>query len=293
MENILLTPKNRPHCALGLGFFDSLHIGHRKIIDVLKSFALTNETASAIVTFSDNPKQNGKLVYTLEERVHLLKKCGIDYFLPLKFSQIQSWTPDKFLQYCMQRFDIKMVACGQDFRFGKDAVGDVNFLQQELEPLNVLCKVIPSLNLNGQKVSSTFIKEGLRRGDLKFINECLGESFKTFGKVIHGKGMGKLIAPTINMLYPVDKQQLPPAVYGTYTCVQGCWYKSITNFGTQPTFGGEKIVVETHILNFDKDIYGEYVEVRFEKKLREIIKFENLQKLKLQVLQDIKAWDNM
>jgi riboflavin kinase/FMN adenylyltransferase len=288
MKNILLQ-SFRPSVVLGLGFFDSVHIGHREIISAITQVAAKSKIESAIMTFADNPKVDSKLVYTSSERLDLLKECGIDYYLSLEFSQVQDMSPEQFLQWCLQLFDIKGIVCGGDYRFGKNAKGAVNFLQKFCIANNIEFKLVDTVQVEQEKVSTTLIKKYLTQGKLEIVNSLLGENYRIHGTVVRGRGMGRLIVPTINILPDINKHQIGDGVYGTHTLIDSKWLRSITNVGGQPTLNSLQTVIETHIIDYQADLYDRHVIVRFDKRLRDVIKFDDLQQLKAQILQD-KKW---
>lgn len=280
---------NKVAVALGLGFFDCVHVGHRRVFDTLINFARTNDCLSACMSFSDNPVSKQKLVYDLDDRKRLMVQSGLDFVCAFEFEKIKELSALDFLNYCLDLFDLKFVACGKDFRFGKDALGDTALLQKFCQQHNIECHVVDTLLVDDKKVSSSLIKELLDSGEIGQANELLGSPYSISGVVAHGKGIGHTIVPTINILPKLHNQQLLSGVYGTYTLLDETWYRSVTNIGSQPTVDCEQSFVETHILNFSGDLYGKFVTVRFEKRLRSIVKFDNIEALKRQIDKD-KEW---
>jgi riboflavin kinase/FMN adenylyltransferase len=274
--------------ALALGFFDSVHIGHRKIFEYIVQSSNRNGLIPCALTFVDNPKQDG-LMYNYAERVRLIESCGVKHVVGLQFGQVKDMSPIDFLQYCKETLNVSYVACGSDFRFGKHARGDVGVLMEFCNQYNIACDIVDEVMLDGVKVSTTTIRRLVQQGDIEQLNLLLGSPYSIGGIVVHGKGIGRTIAPTINFVPDSTKQLLLEGVYGTHTLIQDVWYKSVTNIGAQPTVQGATVYIETHILDWDGDLYDRYITIRFDKRLRGVVKFGNIEELKAQINKD-KQW---
>ena len=275
--------------ALGLGFFDSVHIGHRMIVDRLKEYALTHSCVPACITFSDVPSSKMRLVYNFEDRRRVLVQSGVDIVYAYEFAKIKDLSPLEFLNNLVSNMNIQLIVCGLDFRFGKDASGDIVLLQEFCSQKGIKCSIVDTCMVDGIKVSSTNIAALLKHGDIQLANTLLGTPYTISGTVVHGKGIGHTIAPTINLIPKSDTQQLADGVYGTYTLLGDTWHKSVTNIGCQPTVGCEQCYIETHIMNYSGDLYGKEVIIRFEKKIRDVMKFDGIGSLKAQIEID-KLW---
>ena len=182
-------------------------------------------------------------------------------------------------------FSPTVFVCGEDFRFGKGAAGTAHNLSTMTK---AKVEVLPLLEVKGEKISSSTVKQLLLAGKLTEMNALLSEPFFLSGSVIAGKRLGRQIGfPTANFLYPKEKLQLPYGVYETQVSVDGKTYSAITNFGDQPTVEGRQVFVETHIIGFSGDLYGRMLTVRFIKKLRDIQKFACVEDLKNQLQADV------
>ncbi|MCL1945022.1 MAG: riboflavin biosynthesis protein RibF [Firmicutes bacterium] len=275
--------------ALGLGFFDCVHIGHRKVFDILKYKSKEYNVLPTVVTFRDNPKLSSLPIYNYFDRERLIKECGIDNIYALEFEKIKDMTAIDFLNDCISKMGIKILVCGNDFRFGNGAKGDIHLLQEFATLHNIDSVIVDTVNADNQRVSTTHIRELLNKGNVVQANLLLGSPYFINGIVVHGKGIGKTIAPTINMIPDIKKHSIGQGVYGTHTLVDDKWYRSVTNVGFQPTVDCKVSYIETHIINYSGNLYGQQCLIKFERKLRDIIKFDSIEDLKSQIEID-KNW---
>ncbi len=282
--------------CLALGYFDSVHLGHRKLIETANNYAKSHGLSCAVVTFSNNAykifNRTGKNVYTYTER------CGIldgmcDYVLPIRFdTQLKNCPAEKFLDDLFSKYKVKAVVCGYDYLFGAGAKGDSELLKAYCAAHGVDCTVMDKFEIGGNRVSTSEIKELLARGDIEAANSYLGEPFFLTGKVVHGRGAGRMFdIPTANMKLPIDKLVPKTGVYGSTVDIDGKTYVGATNIGGRPTFELSKIVVETMIADFSDTVYDKTITVRLHKYLRPTVKFETPSELSKQVHADIK-WSN-
>lgn len=277
--------------ALTIGFFDGLHKGHKLLIqEILNSEDLTPsvmtfETDFKSKLFHDEPE----LLLTEKEKENLLFRSGIqhDYILPsLPF--VYQANKEDFLSL-LRKLNVKKIVVGEDFTFGyKGAYKAKDFLGLEKEGVEV--KIIPLLEDDGIKVSSSYIRNLLKEGKPKEASSLLGYPFFLKGKVIHGLENGrKLGFPTANITYPKEKVKLKVGVYKTKTQINGKIYPSMTNVGDHPTI--EELsnnIVETYIIGFQGDLYGKEIKVSFVDYLRDQKKFSSLDELKNQLAIDEK-----
>lgn len=283
--------------CLALGYFDSVHLGHRSLIAAARDYARKNGIACAVATFSNNAYKlfnaNGKQVYTYSERCKILERL-CDHVLPMRFdTRLKNRSAESFLDGLMSHYNIKAVVCGYDYLFGAGAKGDAEFLKNYCAAHGVECIVADKFELNGMRVSTTVVKDLLSNGNIEKANEYLGAPFMMSGKVVHGRGAGRLFdIPTANIKLPSSKIIPAFGVYGTTCIVDDAEYYGATNVGARPTFGLTKIVVETMLDGFNDSIYGKDVTLYFHKKLRSVTKFDTPALLSRQVRADIKWSDH-
>lgn len=276
---ILSEKRNIRGCVMLLGGFDGLHVGHRLLLARAKEYGLTVGVMSIVGGKDDR-------LFDFSEREEIFELAGIDFAVEFSFDEIKELSPQEFVAILEGRFAPSVYVCGEDFRFGKGAEGTAQGLQALT---NAKVDVLPLLELDGEKVSSSAIKKLLAQGELTKANALLGVPFSLSGTVIRGKRLGRTIGfPTANFIYPKGKFSLPYGVYKTQVKVDGERYLAITNCGSQPTFDGTHVCVETHIVGFSGDLYGQLLTVEFLQKIREIRRFENVEELQKQLQRDLK-----
>lgn len=188
-----------------------------------------------------------------------------------------------------QNFSPVFIVCGEDYTFGKNREGNAEYLKNYCADKGVFCTVMPIIFKNGEKISSTLIKKFLNDGDIEKANMLLGGNYFLSGKVLHGRAVGRTIGfPTLNVEISPRKAPLKRGVYATETIIDGNRYKSITNYGSAPTFDENGFLIETFVLDFRSDVYGKEVIIEFLKYLREDKKFANARLLQKQLDEDIK-----
>ena len=264
-------------CVMLLGGFDGLHIGHKKLMETAKTYALP----IGVMTILGG--KAGLSLFTAEERAEIFSRVGADFMLELPFEEIRGLSPNAFLELLKEKFSPKVFVCGDDFRFGKDACGSAEILKTAGQVcVETLCKI------DGEKVSATAVKGFLALGDVEKANAFLGENYFLIGKVYKDRGVGKTLGfPTANIAYPKDKFPIKKGVYETRVTVENVTYKGITNYGHRPTFDDNADCTETYLDGFSGDLYGKILKVEFVRYLRDIQKFESAEQLKAQLEKDI------
>ena len=274
--------------AICLGRFDGLHKGHISLIDAARSF---RDLKPALFTIkSAEPSRD---ILTFSELLSACDKAGIETVIAANADkEFFSTAPKDFLNALKDRFAVKAVVCGEDFTYGNARSGNTETLKDYCSANGIDLRVIKTVTLNGEKVSSSKIKEALTLGDITRANSMLGRPYFISGIVGRGRGDGaKLGFKTANIDYPQDKTEIKSGVYATETIIEGKKYKSVTNVGASLTFGQSRPVVETHVLNFDGDLYGQNIIIQFNVFLRDGIKFSSAKELKAQIEKDIKYYD--
>ncbi len=281
--------------VVALGFFDSVHIGHRSVIKSARKIADSNNAKLVVISFSGNLRKaiNGeseKYIYTDCERESLIKNIGADqvFFAPCT-KEFLSLERREFLDLINQKFNIIAYVCGLDYRFGKNALGDVNFLSEYAKEKEQDLSIVKYSTFNGEKVSTKGIKSLLFNGEIELANNLLVDKYTLSGVVENGRKVGRTIGfPTINFAVDVDRQPLKNGVYLGHTEIDNKIYKAIINYGNRPTFSLDERVIEAHILDFDGDLYGKKIKLVFDKFIRDIIKFDDINELKIQLEKDAK-----
>lgn len=287
------TELNQNHnLAIALGYFDGVHIGHRAVIKSAVDFAMKNNTKSAVITFSDHPYCYfkgvcPKYILTRKEREKRIESLGVDYLYELNFEDFANLTAKEYLNNILiNHFHPISISTGWNHNFGKNKSGNVDFLAEQAKNYNYEYFKIPPQKINNEIISSTEIRKLLNKGDIEKANLMLGQNFSIKGEVVKGNQIGRTIGfRTANLVYPPELIELP---YGVYS-VETTYGKGIANFGIRPTINGSHISLEVHILNFEKDIYGEIINVNFNKMIRAEKKFPSLNALKNQIQLDIKS----
>lgn len=278
--------------CLALGYFDSVHLGHRNLISVAKSYSESHGVGCAVATFSNNAYKLfntfGAQVYTYTERCELLEGL-CDYVLPMRFdTRFKNNTAEHFLDTLISKHNIKALVCGYDYLFGAGAKGDAQFLQSYCKEHGIDCIVVPKFELDGERVSTTAVKAMLERGEIEKANAFLGNPYTLSGRVVRGRGAGRMFdIPTANVKVPPSKLLPKLGVYGATCEVDGKIYDCAVNIGGRPTFGLTKPVVEAMLKDFNDNIYDKEVKLRLYKMLRPVTKFETPAQLSKQVHLDI------
>ncbi len=293
MLKIVSSEKIEEKTVVGMGFFDSVHAGHRVLIERVKAEADKLRAKSAVITFSNNSyKQfdpSAKLVYTYRERCLLLEDLGIDYVIPFEFDErFRQTEKEDFLRDLFGKVNIVGIVCGYDYRFGKGGDGDAEYLERVAARKSISFNVIDPVLLGGERVSSTLIKETLRAGDIKKANLLLSVPYFMTGEVVHGRGVGKIYGfPTANLKFSDDKMLVKNGVYATRTVYDGVVRKSVTNVGAKPTFGEPLLSVETLIKDEKADLYGKEIKLEFVDFLRDVRKFSSPAELADRIRKDL------
>jgi len=280
-----------------IGNFDGVHLGHLKILRFIKEHAKSEQLKLAVFTFIPHPRKlfdpNAKnfLINSYLDRRKLIENEGSHYLVEIPFTRdFSTFSPAEFLDnYILPLKRLKKIFVGFDFNFGADQKGDFDFMKNYLKDKKIEIEKIPQFDTEYGPVSSSLIREKISIGDFELANKLLNREFFLKGIVEKGKGRGKQIGfPTANIVYDSDLIIPGPGVYVTQSKIGNMTFDSVTNVGKNPTFNnGSEINVETHILNFDQNIYGEKLKVSFFKKLRDEVKFSSVNDLVTQIDLDI------
>lgn len=293
--------------SLALGFFDGVHLGHRAVINSAVDFAKQNGNKSAVITFSDHPccyfwGVCPKYILTRKQREQKIEELGVDYLYELDFESIAGLTAQDYLKdVLINHFTPVSISTGWNHNFGCKKSGDVKFLHENSKKYGYEYFELPPQKLDNEIISSTTIRKLLSDGKIEKAALMLGSKFSISGVVIQGNQIGRTIGfNTANLNYPPELIELPFGVYSvdvffkstltpTLSQREGAINKAIANFGVRPTVNGSHAVLEVHILDFDKDIYGQQITVNFNKMIRAEKKFPTLDALKNQIKIDINS----
>ena len=278
--------------VLCLGFFDCIHQGHLKLINRAKQISFTKDYLVSIFTFDNNPLsffKKQKLLYTFDERCFVIEELQINHVYKATFTkEFASMDRDEFLDKLLSNKNVKAIVVGADYTFGKDRLGDVNYLKEYCDNHNIQLYVEPLYQYNDKKLSTTNLRKLVINGELDELNSLLVSPYIIGGKVDKGRGVGGAqLFPTANLTLDADKIELAPGVYYTHVFIDGIRYRAATNVGAKPTYGISTYNVESYILFYTKKIYGKQIVVEFEQKIRDNKKFESIDELKEQIQKDI------
>lgn len=298
MQNIIDNEFSLTNSAVALGKFEGLHRGHQLLFEEIVKRKKEN-LQSVIFTFDMPPglffhKEDAKKqLYTKAERHTMLEKWGIDILVEYPFTkEFASLEPEAFIRNVLiGQLDAKVIVVGEDFRFGKKRSGSIADLKKYQDKYGYELVVFPKLQEQGQDISSSTIKKLLAEAKMSEIQILLGRPFSIIGQVVHGKALGRTInIPTANQEAEEGKALPPNGVYlSAIHCQDGSYY-GITNIGTKPTVDQGKIRgIETHVFDFNGDLYGQVIEVDLLEYCRPEMKFESLQALVAQMTSDINS----
>ena len=285
------------HAVVTIGTFDGVHLGHRQIIRQLKEEAALIQGETVIITFHPHPRKivrEGQspvpVLSTLSEKIALLEAEGIDHLVVVPFDEtFAAQTAAEYVQYFLvEKFHPHTVIIGYDHRFGKGRAGDYHLLEAYGLQLGFMVKEIPEHILDEVTISSTRIREALLQTDIDTANHFLGYSYFFEGIVVKGNQLGRTIGFATANLQVEDAEKLIPGngVYAVTVSLAGETFNGMMNIGLRPTVDGTKRVIEVHLLDFNRDIYGQLIKVTVQHYLRGEVKFSGLDALKEQLAKD-------
>lgn len=276
--------------SLAMGFFDSVHLGHRQLLTSNREYAAKHGLTAAAHTFCSDVSSffGSSQLYDYSYRRELLVSAGAELIIAQEFDRnLMNMSGKDFLDGLTARYDVGAFFCGFDYTFGKNAQCDARYLAEYAKNKNIKCEVIQPQLKDGRKISTTWIKELLLSGDIEGANVLLGDPYCMRGKVIHGRGEGaKNGFPTANLDYNgfVPKH----GVYKTVVSFDGEQYLAVTNVGPKPTFLEQSVSIEPMLIDFDGDLYGKEITVQFVKYIRPTVKFTDGEELNRQIQKDVK-----
>lgn len=281
--------------AVAIGKFDGFHIGHQTLLNAVMKHK-EQGLKIAIFTFFPSPaclfsKETVKEITTREEKRQIFCQAGVDILVEFPFNeQVAGMSPEGFVENILvDKMHAKWIVAGEDVSFGYKGAGDAKLLMELSRFMNFQAEIIQKVSLEGREISSTYVREAVKKGDMKLAKALLGVPFHISGIISHGKQLGRTLGmPTAN-LYPAEEKLLPPyGVYYAKAVIGGKQYKAICNIGERPTVAdGKRISVETYLYDFWEDVYGKEMTVSLLEFKRPELKFEGIEALKRQMEKDI------
>jgi len=283
--------------AVTIGAYDGVHVGHRVILSTLKQKALSLEGPAMVVSFEPMPREffapvNPPARLTrFREKFECLAALDIDELFCPPFSAVRDLSPDAFIrELLVDGLGVRHIVVGDDFRFAAGRIGGIEDLERAGQTFGFGVTAVPGVYHGEQRISSTEIRLALKAGDLETARGMLGRAYSMSGRVVRGLGLGRDLGfPTANVC--LSRRQTP--VDGIFAArvlgLSGQPLDGVASVGTRPTVGGEKPLLEVHIFDFDRDIYGEYITVQFVERLREERKYSDLESLVAQMHDDVSA----
>lgn len=292
LDTLHLTKNDKSKIVLALGFFDSLHIGHRKLIALAREKAAVSGAQTAVFTFSNNPYScfgSGRgEVLLFCERIDLLKKLHVDTVFSMDMNpDTMNLSPKEFIAALLKCGDVSAVVCGKDYTFGKGGDAGLETLKKLLGNVGIPVYDTDFVMREGQKVSTTLICQMIESGKIEDANALLCDAFSIAGTVKHGYEIGRTLGfPTANVDYPNGKVRAAEGVYLTRVHIDGGSFYGISNVGHRPTFSDPEFKVETYIDGFTGDLYERRIGIAFLKFMRRIQKFDSKMQLAEQLEKD-------
>ena len=280
--------------VVAVGNFDGVHKGHQLLLDKARKYASENDLLFGVYTFLMHPrfapKKKQELLTTLQEKLSFLSNLNVDFVYLEEFSDVKDFSPQEFVDMICEKFGSECTFCGENFTFGKMAAGNENTLLKLMSDKGKKSVTVETLKVDGSVVSSTEIRRFIREGDVESAAALLGEPYSFTSPVIQGAKLGRTMGfPTINQQIPDGKIIPAFGVYSSVVIVDGKEYIGVTDVGVKPTVSDDerKILAETHILDFDEDVYGKYASVLLMKRLRGEKKFRNLSELTEEIAKNV------
>lgn len=278
----------QPPCALAIGNFDGMHLGHQALLKILTETAKSQHLISALMTFEPHPREffgstsAPARLSSLREKLEHFAEAGVEHVYVFRFNRhFAKLTPHEFMQHILRdALNAQSIFVGEDFRFGAMRAGSiVDFIEAKFKLIS-----LPQVDFSASRVSSTRVRNALAAGDFLEAMHLLGRTYSMSGKVVHGAKRGRQLGfPTANVHMRHDR----PALMGVYA-VKLNGLNAVANLGVRPTIAGApKLMLEVHVIDFNGDLYGKHVHVEFLHKIRDEMKFDGLDALKAQIAADV------
>lgn len=277
-----------------IGNFDGLHKGHQVLIKEAVQFANKKNIKSVVFTFENHPanyfgKKHIKSIITNNEKINRMRSLGVDILVIIPFNDYMTKiSPIEFIKNILiDKLGARKIIVGHDFTFARRKEGNTNLLKELSSKYGFELEIVNSIKINDIRISSTYIRQLVVEGSVDKVNKYLGYHCEIKGNVIKGKQLGRTIGfPTANIEVNDDLLIPKNGIYATKVYLGDNVYYGATNIGYNPTVNGDKLSIETNILNFDEDIYGQVIKIEFLERIRDEKKFNSLYELKAQLKKD-------
>jgi len=293
----IIEARHIPHAVVTIGTFDGVHLGHQTIFNKMKALAQNIGGQTVVITFSPHPRQvlnidssHLRFINTPEEKLRKFEEFGIDNVVIINFTREFSRTPSEVFikEYIIDNIKPAYIVVGYDHHFGKNRMGDFGLLSSLKKKYNFNVERIAAQDVEHIAISSTKIRNALAVGNVKSANRLLGYAYSVTAEVIRGNEIGRTIGfPTANLELPREYMLFNRG--GVYACLvdyEGHTYKAMANIGHRPTIGDrteDNMLIEVNLFDFDGDLYGKSIHVRFIDRIRDEVKFDGLPELKAQL----------
>ena len=297
IEDVTKTEERFPYVVLTVGSFDGVHLGHQRVLEELALRARKAGGTAAVMTLRPHPREffapehAPNLLTSDRKKLELIERTGVDVVFILPFTrEVAHLEPRAYVESIIhQRCHAREMVVGHDFRFGKDAQGDYAFLQEMGRKLGFSVSQVPPLTVDGERISSTVIRERLFEGDLDEAERFLGRKYSIVGEVVAGRGIGATLGfPTAN-IQPHHTAIPAQGVYAAEVIIEGERYPAAVNIGIAPTIRHEDTVIEAFVIGFEGNIRGREIEVIFHNRLRPEKKFSTHEELIAAIRHDVDA----
>ncbi|MCI9456068.1 MAG: riboflavin biosynthesis protein RibF [Oscillospiraceae bacterium] len=271
--------------AVALGYFDGVHMGHQKVLCSTAAFA--SIMTPCVFTFSHLAKK-GTTILSAGAKFDAFREIGFQVVVSLDFPEVRGLSPERFIhEILIEKMGARVVCCGNNFHFGKDAAGNLDFLIRECDKEGVSVLTAGQVTYSDELISSTAIRRAISEGKMDAARRMMGRPYSIDFEVIHGNELGRTLEfPTINQAFPAGFCVPAFGVYASVAQVDGQYLPAVSNVGVKPTIGSDGILAETNIIGCDKDLYGERVQVFLLEHLREETRFPSVERLKEQMIKD-------
>lgn len=290
-----LRPRHRG-CVATIGNFDGVHLGHQAVIGQLAERAAELRLPSLVMLFEPQPQEYFRpekapaRLMRLREKLAALRRYAIDRVLCVRFdARFAALEASDFIEQVLVRsLDVRYLVVGDDFRFGAKRGGDFAMLRRAGERHRFQVVNMHAFNVDGERVSSTRVRAALAAADVETAEKLLGRRYRMSGRVAHGRKLGRTLGiPTANIHLHRHNSPLRGIFVVEMYGLEGEPLPGVANVGTRPTVQGTEVILEVHLLDFDRDIYGAHVSVEFLHKLRDEKRFDSLEAMRLEILNDI------
>lgn len=282
--------------AVALGNFDGMHLGHRALFNLSLEISEESEIQSSVLFFKNHTRANMfygfRQMQAIDDKVALATEMGIDQIFTITFDDhlMQLSPEDFFHEILVKKCNVKKIICGPDYKFGKQAQGNIETLEELSKGSDIDVCVVKMVKMEGARINSTEIREEIRKGEITNVTNMLGRPYVMRGVVGHGKKRGRQLGfPTANLFLQFPYMIPADGVYITFVEFRGKKYPSLTNIGNNPTFENEEKKIEVFVIDFSGNLYGEEIKVTFLEYLRPDMYFPNRDELIVQMNKDLEA----